>query len=81
MAGPSEDHHSNEFGRPPSTGVKGLDAPMIGAATGITLDGIVERESGVTPPPPPISLKAFVIAFIVMFLVGAGMLTALHFFS
>lgn len=56
-----------------STGVKGLDAPMIGAPVGITLDGIVERESGHTPPPPPISVKAVAIALVVMVLLGLGL--------
>ncbi|MDO8963614.1 MAG: hypothetical protein Q7W30_03885 [Coriobacteriia bacterium] len=72
MGKPSREHHSDEFGQLPSSGIKGLDAPMIGAAVNITLDGIVERESGVTPSPPTVSVNALVIALVVMFLLGAA---------
>lgn len=72
MGKPSREHHSGEFGQLPSHGIKGLDAPMIGAPVSITLDGIVERESGVTPSPPTVSVKAIAIALVVMFLLGAA---------
>jgi hypothetical protein len=49
----SQGHTSDEFGQFSSTGIKDLDAPMIGAATTIELDGLVERESGITPGPGP----------------------------
>jgi hypothetical protein len=74
MTKPSQEHQSHEFGRPPSTGIKGLDAPMIGAPSSIMLDGIVEQESGVTPPPPAVSVKAVVIVLVAMFLFGLIML-------
>ena len=74
----SHKHDGDESGRPRSgSALAGMDAPMIGAAALITIDGIVERESGVTPPPPPISVKALVIALIVMFLLGVALLTML----
>ena len=50
-SGRSGTHSSGEFGQMPSQAIKGLDPPMIGAAASITLDGIVERESGATPSP------------------------------
>jgi hypothetical protein len=34
------------------------------------LDALVEHESGVTPPPPPVSVRAFVLFFVGMFLFG-----------
>ena len=72
-------HDASEFGRPASHGIKGLDAPMIGAPVSITIDGIVERESGATPPPSAISVKAVVITLVVMFLLGSVILFALRF--
>ena len=41
------------------------------------LDGITERESGVTPSPPPISVKALVIGLGVLFLVGVVIMIVL----
>jgi hypothetical protein len=73
MAKPSREHRSDEFGRLPSHGIKGLDAPMIGASVNITLDGIVEPQSGVTPPPPPVSVIALIITLVVMFLLGVAL--------
>ena len=70
MSKPSREHHSDEFGKLPSTGIKGLDPPMIGAAVSITLDGIVERESGVTPTPPPISVRTLAIVLLISFVLG-----------
>ena len=68
-------HHADEFGRVASNKLTGADAPSIGAASMIAVDGIVENESGVTPPPPPISVKAIAIGLVVMFLVGLILLS------
>jgi hypothetical protein len=73
-ARPSSEHNSDEFGQMPSQAIKGLDPPMIGAASSITLDGIVERESGATPSPPVVSVRAIVIALVVMATVGLAIL-------
>ena len=70
MTRPSREHSADEFGQPASTAMKGLDPPMIGAPSSILLDGIVENESGVTPPPPPISVRAAAIGLLVMFVLG-----------
>ena len=64
-------HHSDEFGKIASNKLTGVDAPLIGAASMITVDGMVERESGVTPAPPLISVRAVVIGLVVMFILGA----------
>ena len=64
-------NRSEQFGQPGSGSLSGLDAPMIGAAGAIFSDALTERESGVTPSPPPISVRALVIVFVAMFLVGA----------
>jgi hypothetical protein len=68
-------HGGDEFGKSPSSSLRGLDPPMIGAPTSIMIDGMVERESGVTPPPPPISVRAMIIGLVVMFLLGLALLT------
>jgi len=69
-------HNADEFGKSgASASIIGLHAPIIGAASSILVDGITERESGVTPPPPPLSMRAIVVGLIVMFLVGAVGLT------
>lgn len=69
-------HSSDEFGRPTSgTAVRGFDPPMIGAGASITVDGIVERESGVTPPPPPFSMRTAIIGLFVLFALGVVILT------
>ena len=81
MGKPSKEHRSDEFGQLTSHGIRGLDPPMIGAPSSITLDGIVERESGITPQPPPISVKALVIALIVMFIIGVVLLFVLTQFA
>jgi hypothetical protein len=82
MAKRSHQHAGDEFGKSSGSGspYAGLDGPMIGAAASIIVDGIAERESGVTPPPPPVSVKALVIFLVVMFLVGiVGIFLVLHF--
>lgn len=43
----------------------------------ITIDGIVERESGVTPPPPVISVTAIAITLGIMMLIGIAILAYL----
>jgi len=68
-------HHADEFGKPASGVVSANSALLssrrsIGTPSAITLDGIAERESGITPPPPPFSMRALVIGLAVMFLVG-----------
>lgn len=60
----------------------GMDGPMIGAASAIVVDAISERESGATPPPPPVSVGALAIFFVGMFLVGLiGLILLMHFFG
>lgn len=51
--------------------------PEMAAPTMIIIDGIVERESGVTPPPPPISVKAIAITLGIMLLIGFAILAYL----
>lgn len=78
MSKASRMHHSDEFGKGgSSSALVGFDAPMIGAASSIGVDGLTERESGVTPPPPPFTMKALVIGLVVMFLAGVVGLTLL----
>lgn len=74
MAKGDREHHADEFGRVGSAAISGADAPTLGAPTMITIDGIVERESGVTPPPPAISVKAIAITLGLMILVGIALL-------
>lgn len=82
MARPSRTHHADEFGKSgASASVIGANAPTIGAASMIAVDGIAERESGVTPPPPPISVRAIVIGLVVMFLLGVGGVAAMLTFA
>ena len=66
------EHSASEFGREPTSGssMAGLDGPMIGAASSIMVDALVEQESGKTPPPPPVSVRALAIAIGAMFLFG-----------
>lgn len=61
---------SDLFGKPMSGSLTGLNAPMIGAPSAIMVDGIVERETGATPAPPGISLKAVALTAGAMFVVG-----------
>ena len=68
------EHRSAEFGLPTRNSIGGIDPPVIGAATNVTIDGIVERESGQTPTPPPFSLNAAVIGMVVMMAVGGFMI-------
>ena len=68
----SREHSSAEFGRSPASGAVGMDAPLIGASSLIALDGMVEREAGVTPPPPPFSIRTALIALVVMVALAAG---------
>jgi hypothetical protein len=67
-------HHGDEFGKPASGTISGSyaisGARSLGIPSTVTLDGITERESGETPPPPPFSVKTLVIGLAVMFLVG-----------
>lgn len=73
MRKPSKRHTSNDFGKSPTSGgaMSGMDGPMIGASSSIMVDALAESESGATPSPPPVSVKALAIAFIAMFLIGA----------
>lgn len=77
MSKVSRQHHADEFGQLPSRSIRGLDAPMIAAGSAIALDALVERESGITPPPPPVSIKTLAITFSVMFVAGVIGLLAL----
>ncbi len=62
----------SRLGQPGSSGLSGCDAPLIGAPAAIAIDAIVERESGVTPPPPAISVRTVAIALGLMLLIGLG---------
>jgi hypothetical protein len=70
----SKTHRSDEFGRPTSLSGPGSMSPWdrrsLTAPSRIAIDGKTENESGVTPPPPPFSLKALIVALVVMLLVG-----------
>lgn len=62
-----------EFGKSGSgSATAGMDGPTMGAAATILVDGIVERESGRTPGPPPVRLKTVIIGLVAMFLLGVG---------
>lgn len=73
MTKPSREHHSGEFGQPTLGSVRGFDAPQVGAPINVIIDGIVERESGVTPSPPPFSVRTAVIVLVAMMVLGALM--------
>ena len=63
-------HSADDFGQSPVGSMRGLDPPMVGASSTIMLDGLVEEESGKTPPPPTISVRAVVIAVVGMLVLG-----------
>lgn len=64
-------HSANEFGKAGTGGsLVGFDAPLIGAAASILVDAAVEREAGITSPPPPFSIRTAIIGLVVMFLAG-----------
>ena len=77
MSKASRTHHGDEFGKSGRNALVGCDGPLIGAASTIALDALVERESGATPPPPPFTIRALVIELVVMFLVGVAALVLL----
>ena len=87
MSKASRTHHSDEFGKPASGAMSGSNASSIfsrrsiGAPSAIRIDALVERESGVTPPPPPFSMKALVIGLVVAFLIGIAILGLLMVFG
>lgn len=71
-------HSADEFSRTTgSTSITGLDAPTIGAAGMILVDGITEDELGATPPPPPISVRQIAVAVGVLFVIGVLLLSML----
>jgi len=70
-------HHSDEFGKVSDGSIGGLDAPTIGAAGMIITAGITERESGVTPPPPSVSVRAVIIGLVVVLVLGLALLTVM----
>lgn len=72
MSKSSRAHTSEEFGKPGSSALSGMDAPMIGAAASIFTDALTEQESGATPSPPAITVRMVVIALVVMFAFGAA---------
>lgn len=73
MAKSERNHHADEFGQQPSANV-GWDAPTIGAPATITVAGIVERESGRTPGPPLIPVRAVIVMLAVLLVVGVLLL-------
>ncbi|MHB1452040.1 MAG: hypothetical protein ACYCXR_09500 [Coriobacteriia bacterium] len=66
----THEHDSDSFGKPTSGSLRGLNPPMIGAPSAIIVDGIVERESGATPPPPAVTLRTVAVVIGSMFVVG-----------
>lgn len=66
----SQEYESDSFGRPMSGSLRGLNPPMIGAPSAIIVDGIVERETGTTPAPPAITLRAVAVVVGIMFVLG-----------
>jgi len=80
-AKPSQLHHGDEFGKAgASTALRGQDVPLIGEAASIAIDAQVERESGVTPPPPPFSIKTAIIVLVTVFVLAliAGLILLQH---
>ena len=75
----SRGHDSDSFGKPMSGSLRGLNPPMIGAPSTIIVDGIVERESGTTPPPPGVTLRTVAVVIGIMFVLG--MLVLVGFFG
>ena len=74
MPRPEQLHHADEFGRGPAitevVGPGSADADgMLGPGV-IQLDGIVENESGRTPPPPAVTPQQMALTFGVIFVVG-----------
>ena len=67
-------HTGEEFGRPPSSQmVSASTVPgRMAATTQVILDGVVERESGVTPAPPRISIKTIFLVLVALFLIGVA---------
>lgn len=75
MTKTSRMHTADEFGRM-GTPLNGVDPPMIGAATTIIIDSLVEQESGRTSSPWSLSVWQIVISLVVMLVVGFGLLAA-----
>jgi len=50
-----------------------MDAPTMGAPGMILVDGMVERESGATPPPPTVTVGMLAAVIGGMFVFGAVM--------
>ena len=66
-------HSGDEFGKPMSGSLSGMDAPMIGAASMIAVDALADSEPGarpVTERPPAITWKMVAVGLGVMFLIG-----------
>jgi hypothetical protein len=76
VAKASHAHSSDEFGKPASGVMSGSNASSfmgrrsLGAPSAIMVDGMAEHESGITPPPPPFSMRALVIGLTAVFLFG-----------
>jgi hypothetical protein len=83
VPGASRMHHSDEFGKPATGAISGTggwsqtDGRSLADPSAITLEGYTERDLGITPPPPPVSVKALVIGLVVMFLAGIAFLVLL----
>jgi len=72
MARKKREHTADEFGRfgSGSSSVGGvLNGPMAGGSA-VVVDALVEKESGVTPGPPVISVKSLAVILVVMILAG-----------
>ncbi len=71
-------HKTDEFGRAGAAASQLAPQPHPYAGPpSVTLDGIVERESGATPTPPPFTVRTAVIALVLMFASGAVLLLLL----
>ena len=53
----------------------------LSVPSSITSDARTERESGITPPPPPFSMKTLIIGLVVLFLIGVTVLSLLMAFG
>lgn len=66
-------HTSHEFGRPGLGSAGAIGDRGLGAASGVLVDGLVERESGVTPG-PGVSGRAITVGFLMMVAVAVATL-------
>jgi hypothetical protein len=71
----SREHTSDEFGKPGLGPAAAIGDRGLGAASGVLVDGLVERERGVTPG-PGVSSRTITIGLLVMVVVAVVVLVA-----